>query len=153
MWEAVRVGAQGFMARSGSRSRNEERLQRAYLPQRGSACDMRCALRAYMAERSLDARVVNDVVLAADEAFINALIHAGDEGVILVSAWVEDGEAYVVVRDLGPGFDATALTRDTPPDHDEPHGRGLFLIRAMMDQVQITSGRTGTTVQMVRRIA
>ena len=141
------------MARSGSRSRNEERLQCAYLPRRGSARDMRCALRAYLDERSLDTRVVNDVVLAADEAFINALIHAGDEGVILVSAWVEDGEASVVVRDLGRGFDATALTRAALPDQDQPHGRGLFLIRAVMDQVRITSGRTGTTVQMIRRIA
>jgi anti-sigma regulatory factor (Ser/Thr protein kinase) len=144
------------MTRSGSRSLNDERLRRAYLPRRRSACQMRKALRAYLGERSLDPCAVNDVVLAADEAFVNAMVHADGregDGVIIVSAWVEDGVASVVVRDIGPGFDAGALTRDAPPGHDEPHGRGLFLIRSVMDKVRITSGRMGTTVRMSRRIA
>lgn len=141
------------MTRSGSRATQKQSLQLAYLPQRTSAAGMRAALRAYLTERGVGASAVNDLVLAADEAFINAIVHAGEEAVILVSALVDKGEAKVEVRDLGYGFDLGKCCVDGRPRRDRAHGRGLFLIHQMMDEVQITSGRGGTTVQMVRRIA
>jgi serine/threonine-protein kinase RsbW len=114
---------------------------------------MRRDLRAYLLEHSLDQRAVNEVVLAAEEALINAIAYAGDaEGAILVSAWVRRGAASVEVRDVGGGFDVRGIEPGTTPDAERLHGRGLFLIHSVMDEVEITSGARGTTVHMVRRL-
>jgi len=115
---------------------------------------MRTALRAYLAGQALDADVACDVVLAADEAFNNAIIHAGGaDHLIRVTACVSESEASVEVQDGGGGF---TLCRSDPrsiPDVRRPDGRGVFLIQSMMDEVSVRSERGGTTVRMVRRLA
>jgi anti-sigma regulatory factor (Ser/Thr protein kinase) len=80
---------------------------------------MRKALRAHLVAQSLDARVIDEVVLAAEEALNNAIIHAGDvDGMIRVSAWVSESEAAIEVqhrgcgsRDRSAGIDKTARFR------------------------------------------
>ena len=115
---------------------------------------MRRALRAYLFEQALDATVIYDVVLAADEAFINAIGHAeaADEP-IRVTAHVTDGEALVEIRDGGGGF---AYRRSHPrsvPDVRRATGRGVFIMERLMDEVSVKSGRSGTIVRMVRHLA
>jgi anti-sigma regulatory factor (Ser/Thr protein kinase) len=125
-----------------------------YPPRRALAAQMRAALRAYLAEQALDADVAYDVVLAADEAFINAVIHAGGAGdVIRVSACVSESEASVEVRDGGGGFTFRRSDAHSVPDVHCPNGRGVFLIESMMDEVRVRSGRSGTSVRMTRRLA
>ncbi len=130
-----------------------ERLEATY-PSRGeSAARMRRTLRGYLSERALDADVVYDVVLAADEAFINAVSHADAAGgVIRVTACVSDGEAAVEVRDGGGGFQLRPPGPQPFPDVRRAGGRGVFLIERLMDEVSVSSGQRGTTVRMVRRL-
>jgi anti-sigma regulatory factor (Ser/Thr protein kinase) len=113
---------------------------------------MRQALRAYLSEQALDAHVIYDVVLAADEAFINAVGHADADDPIRVTACVSESEASVEVRDGGGGF--TFRRSDTPPVPDlrRASGRGVFLIESLMDEVSVRSGRRGTTVRMARHL-
>ena len=114
---------------------------------------MRQALRAFLAEQALDAAVAYEVVLAADEAFINAVMHAdGVADVIRVSAYVSANEASVEVQDGGGGFTYRRSDPRSVPDVRRPNGRGVFLIENMMDEVSVRSGRRGTTVRMVRRL-
>ena len=131
-----------------------EKLETVYAPRPALAAQMRLALRAYLAEQALEDEVACDVVLAADEAFSNAVTHAGGaDGVIRVSAWVSESEASVEVQDDGGGF---AFRRSDPrsvPDVRSTNGRGVFLIESIMDEVIVSSGREGTTVRMVRHIA
>jgi anti-sigma regulatory factor (Ser/Thr protein kinase) len=115
---------------------------------------MRQALRAYLSEQALDVGVIYDVVLAADEAFINAVGHAEvADDPIRVTARVSEGEASVEIRDGGNGF--TLRTPDAPsvPDVRRANGRGVFLMETLMDEVSVRSGRRGTTVRMVRHLA
>jgi len=94
-----------------------------------------------------------DIVLACDEALINAFMHSGDvEGHIEVCADVHDHRILLTVRDRGCGFDLG--TRDVVdiPDPLLTHGRGLFLVHALMDEVDIRSGAGGTLVRMVKRL-
>jgi len=130
------------------------KLATAYPPQRASAAQMRKALRAYLSEQALDAGVAYDVVLAADEAFINAVSHAGaaDE-LIRVTACVSESEASLEVQDGGGGFTLRRSDPRSVPDVRRPNGRGVFLIENMMDEVSVRSGRRGTTVRMVKRLA
>jgi anti-sigma regulatory factor (Ser/Thr protein kinase) len=127
----------------------------AYPPRDASAARMRQALRAYLSEQALDVTVVYDVVLAADEAFINAVGHAAAaDDLIRVTARVSEGEASVEIRDGGGG--GFAYHRSDPPsvpDALRTSGRGVFLMESLMDEVSVRSGRSGTIVRMVRHLA
>ena len=131
-----------------------DQLETAYPPRGASAAQMRQALRAYLSQRALDANVVYDVVLAADEAFINAVSHAdAADDPIRVTARVSESEASIEIRDGGGGF---AFRRSDPPsvpDVRRANGRGVFLMESLMDEVSVRSGRRGTIVRMVRHLA
>lgn len=129
------------------------RLETAYPPRSASAAQMRRALRAYLSEQDLDAGVIGDVVLAADEAFINAVGHSGAaDDLIRVTARVSQGEASVEIQDGGGGF---ALRRSEPsvPDVRRVRGRGVFLMKSLMDEVSVRSESRGTIVRMVKHLA
>jgi len=74
------------------------------------------------------------VVLAVHEAMVNAGRHAG--GVTGASAAVDDHTVVVEVRDRGRGFGLP----DSPdmPEAAAETGRGLFLIRRLADQAEVT---------------
>ena len=119
-----------------------------------AAAQMRAALRAYLSQRALDAKVIYDVVLAADEAFINAVGHAGAaDDLIRVTARVSESEALVEVQDGGGGFSLRGSAAPSVPDVSRAHGRGVFLMESLMDEVSVRSGRRGTTVRLVRHLA
>jgi len=115
---------------------------------------MRRALRAYLVEHTVDAAPAYGVVLAADEAFINAVSHAGGaDDMIRVSACVSKSEVSVEVQDGGGGFTYRRSHPRSVPDVRRANGRGVFLIESMMDEVSVRSGRRGTAVRMARRLA
>ena len=114
---------------------------------------MRRTLRAYLAQQDVADGIAYQVVLAADEAFTNAVTHAGSDDVIRVSACVSEDEALVEVQDAGGGFSRAASDPQAVPDGRRPSGRGVFLIEHLMDEVSVESGRSGTTVRMIRRLA
>lgn len=130
-----------------------EKLETAYPPRCVSAAQMRQALRAYLSEQALDANVIYDIVLAADEAFINAVGHAeAADDLIRVTARVSESEASVEVQDGGGGFTFRRSHPPSLPDVRRANGRGVFLMESLMDEVSVRSGRRGTIVQMVRHL-
>jgi len=152
-------GSTGSQSVSGARARHHDgdrgaRLETTYPPQGASAAQMRRALRAYLSGQALDATVVCDVVLAADEAFINAVGHAeAPDDPIRVTACVSEGEASVEIQDGGGGFTLRRSEPPSVPDVRRIGGRGVFLMKSLMDEVSVRSERTGTTVRMVRHLA
>ena len=59
----------------------------------------------------------------------------------------------VVVHDSGTGFDVGAVNGDvTGPDHLlDARGRGIFIMRSCMDQVDFRFSGTGTEVRLVKK--
>jgi serine/threonine-protein kinase RsbW len=58
-----------------------------------------------------------------------------------------NGEVTIAIRDEGAGFDIGSVPDPTTPEHLlSRHGRGIFLMRALMDEVSFASG--GTVVHM-----
>jgi len=115
---------------------------------------MRRALRAYLSEQALDANLIYDVVLAADEAFINAVGHAeAADDLIHVTARVSASEASIEIHDGGGGFTLRRSGPPSVPDVRRANGRGVFLMESLMDEVSVRSGRRGTAVRMVRHLA
>jgi DNA-binding response OmpR family regulator len=58
--------------------------------------------------------------------------------------------AQVTITDEGPGFDYNALIDPTSPDCiDKPHGRGIFLIKQIFDEVRFN--HSGNSITLVLR--
>jgi anti-sigma regulatory factor (Ser/Thr protein kinase) len=59
----------------------------------------------------------------------------------------------ISVKNTGPGFDAGAL-HDLMPDPSSPRGRGVAIMRALMDQVDFSAEQeAGTIVHLVKALA
>lgn len=93
----------------------------------------------------------DDVELALSEALANAVVHGARrdpaERVQCCVACDTERGLLVIVRDPGPGFDAAALPS---PVRGEAlwssHGRGIWLLNQLMDQVEFRRG--GTEIYM-----
>ena len=95
------------------------------------------------------------VVLAIREALTNALVHGNrcdPEKTIAISVALEgDGGLFVSVKDSGSGFDPNALANPLAVENLlSNHGRGIFLMRQFMDEVEFNFDH-GTEVRMRRR--
>jgi serine/threonine-protein kinase RsbW len=87
------------------------------------------------------------------EALANAILRGNQES---VDKWVEvraELRAEVIrvhVTDEGPGFDPSTVPEPIQPDQiDEAGGRGLFLIRKLVDAVQFNE--QGNSICMILR--
>lgn len=77
--------------------------------------------------------------VAMAEALANAIVAGNQEDRskwVNVEAELRGDQIRVEVTDQGPGFDPSAVTTPlSPEDLDSPNGRGLFLIRQLVDDV------------------
>ena len=105
---------------------------------------MRVLLRRWLRHVQGDDQEIAEVVTACGEAATNAIEHAGARGSASfeVSGQVDGREVQITIRDYGAWR--------TPREGD--HGRGLSLMRALMDTVQVTPTPEGTTVALRRRL-
>jgi anti-sigma regulatory factor (Ser/Thr protein kinase) len=102
----------------------------------------RGALRRWLAAGGAERDVVHDVTMAANEALQNAIEHghALTRRTVDVILDRSDGAVVVTVIDHGRWRDPRSTTR----------GRGLPLMRALMDSVEVDPGAHGTTVTLRR---
>jgi serine/threonine-protein kinase RsbW len=101
------------------------------------------------------ADVVDDVVLALDEACTNVMRHAfvGDTDFFHLSAELDDDEIVVVVEDEGVGLPPATLREPLgAPEPTATSGRGLQMIRTLMTNVALETAplRQGTRLEMRR---
>ena len=92
----------------------------------------------------------SDVEIALREALANAIIHGNHENPrkhVYVRFRCEPDEVSFAVRDEGRGFDLTKLADPTVPGNTGAvHGRGIYLMTALMDEVRFEEG--GVAVHM-----
>ena len=97
--------------------------------------------------------MVDEVTYAVIEAGTNAIQHgnvfAADKSVTFIFQ-VSATEIAVRVDDHGRGFDASKVQNPTDPSNLlDPHGRGIYLMRELMDEVTFeTRADHGTTVTL-----
>jgi serine/threonine-protein kinase RsbW len=92
-----------------------------------------------------------EIGLAVQEALVNAVKHGcKSDASKTVHCWVASGSGggiLIVIRDPGPGFDPAALPNPHEGEHIfRDHGRGIFLINQLMDDVRFERG--GTELRM-----
>lgn len=103
-----------------------------------------------LAPLALPIEVSDRLVLAAAEAFNNVVLHAsGDTFAVTVS--VESGACTVRVADGGGGFTVPTTRPVMPPAHEVNH-RGLALMYALVDRVDVVSTARGTAVVLAQAL-
>jgi serine/threonine-protein kinase RsbW len=104
----------------------------------------------------LGARVARfNLRVALSEALANAIVYGNGldpSKSVDVRIEVASSDIAVHVCDEGPGFDYSAVPDPTLPDRvDRPDGRGLFLIRQLVDNVSFND--RGNSICMTLRRA
>lgn len=101
---------------------------------------------------------LHQIGMAVRECVVNAVVHGNryNEGKkVHVSVGKAPGKLTVVIGDEGEGFDLTDLPDPLAEENLLRHsGRGIFLIRAFMDDVQVRRrSPSGTEVTLVKKVA
>ncbi len=100
----------------------------------------------------VDPDCADDIRLAVSEAVANVVSHAVSEDEYEVSLAVDERTCAISVKNTGAGFDAGALN-GVMPSPDSARGRGVAIMKAVMDAVNLTSSpEEGTLVRLVRDI-
>jgi serine/threonine-protein kinase RsbW len=94
------------------------------------------------------------IELALTEALANAVVHGakGDPSKTVECDVVsnEDQSILIVVRDPGSGFDPGSIPDPLRGESVySDHGRGIFLINQLMDEVKFL--KNGTEIHMIKR--
>ncbi len=108
---------------------------------------MRALLRRWLQHAGGSAEEVMEILTAAGEAAANAIehAHAGSDLQLRIEAEIYDDEIEICVRDHGRWVE--------PGAGNGERGRGIQLMRALMDLVEVTPSPEGTMVRMRRRLA
>ena len=110
------------------------------------------AIQAKLNECNYGERSAFAVRLAVEEAVINAMKHGNqmDKAKTVTIRWsIDDHQAVIVIEDEGEGFEPSSVPDPTDDENIElPHGRGLVLIRAYMDEVSFND--RGNQITMVK---
>jgi serine/threonine-protein kinase RsbW len=96
----------------------------------------------------------DDIELALTEALANAVVHGAksDPSKIIECdvACDEERGILIVVRDPGTGFDPAKIANPCEGQNIYAnHGRGIYLINQLMDEVQFH--KNGTEIHMLKR--
>jgi len=95
-----------------------------------------------------------EIQMALHEALVNAVVHGNHENprkrVYVDCRCCMDGGVSITVRDEGQGFNSNEVPDPTAPENRLfPHGRGIYLMRTLMDEV--TFERGGSVVRMRKK--
>jgi serine/threonine-protein kinase RsbW len=113
--------------------------------------DIAKELHKYSGDRDTLAHHIN---LVLTEAMANAIKYAGTgerEKVVHICITISSSEIMIRVYDHGQGFDINTVP---PPNFDEleDRGRGIFIIKSLMDSVTYKKLPTGNVLEMSKNL-
>lgn len=105
----------------------------------------------YSGDRETLAYQIN---LVLTEAMSNAIKYGNPdnrEETVHIIINISDSELFIRIYDYGQGFDINEIPK---PDFDalEDRGRGIFLIKALMDSVQYRRLGSGNILEMIKQL-
>ena len=115
---------------------------------------VRQAVLEYARESGFDARDGNAITLAAGEAVCNVIKHAYEgrtDQTFSLACRIRGGFLEIEIRDSGSPFDPSGAP-DLRPDELRAGGRGLYLIKTIMDEIEYGRDGEENVVSMRKRI-
>ena len=101
-----------------------------------------------------DNGILHDIKLATYEALINAIKHGNkfkEELPVIVNLTYSKDTIKISVQDKGKGYDHAKIPDPTLDEYiARGHGRGVFLIKRLMDVVHFN--KSGNRIEMVKYI-
>lgn len=124
-----------------------------FAPDTGELASMRAQLRAWLSRRATPGRVVDELVLAADELCANA-VEAADGGVVSLEARHDGSAVHLAVSNVGRAPEGLTRAEGGGPhagtDGLWARGRGLAIVRAFTDSLAIDDVDGHTVARVVR---
>ena len=107
-------------------------------------------------EAGFDEEEVMKIAMAVREAAVNAVLHgnAYDPGKkVQVDFERTSSDLVITIRDQGKGLDLAKVPDPLAPENLlKTPGRGIFLIRSFMDEVEITPSTSGTEIKLIKHV-
>lgn len=112
-------------------------------------------------EKKLDKTVVSksikaDVAISVSEVVNNAIFHGNGGDVnkkVTVKIGIRKDEVEIVIKDQGKGFNPNSIPNPVEKSNILKRvGRGIFIVRSLMDSVDFNFTSTGTEVLIRKRI-
>ncbi len=111
---------------------------------------------ALATKAGFDEEDVTRISIAVREAAVNAVLHGNsyDVNKKFTVSFENTGEKLAIrVVDQGRGLDPSTLPDPLAPENLlKQSGRGIFLIRAFMDEVRIRCLEPGTEITMIKHV-
>jgi serine/threonine-protein kinase RsbW len=105
-------------------------------------------------QAGFDADTVANVAMSVREATVNAVMHGNgyDKDRSVTASFELTPQSLVIkIADQGPGLDPEAVPDPLAPENIlRGSGRGIFLIRAFMDEVNFRQLHPGTEVTLIK---
>jgi len=99
----------------------------------------------------------DSIAIALTEVVSNAIYHGNKQDPqkkVSVRGWIEAGKVRLEVQDEGEGFDPNSLGNPLDPENlMKDSGRGIFILKALMDEVHFDFSRGGTVVTLVKLLS
>lgn len=99
---------------------------------------------------------VMQIAMAVREAAVNAVLHGNaydPEKKVELEFERTKGALVIFIRDQGKGMDLAKIPDPLAPENLlKTSGRGIFLIRSFMDEVEIHPSHTGTEIKLVKHV-
>ena len=102
------------------------------------------------AEMNLIDEESDNLAISVSEAVANAIIHGNKldkNKKVKISIFVKNNRVTVKVKDQGSGFEPKKLKNPIEPENiSKEFGRGVFILRNLMDTVDFNFTKSGTEV-------
>jgi serine/threonine-protein kinase RsbW len=108
------------------------------------------------AEAGFGEEEIPKIAMAVREAVVNAVLHGNaydPEKKVKLDFERTGGALVITIRDQGKGLDLNRIPDPLAPENLlKTSGRGVFLIRLFMDEVEIHPSQTGTVIKLTKRV-
>lgn len=134
-----------------------ERLSFTLSSRMESVSEVETAAEKLATEAGLDEDERFRVTMAVREAAVNAVLHGNDydPNKQITASFENTGKALVItIADEGKGLDPETIPDPLAPENLlRGTGRGIFLIRSLMDEVHFRQLHPGTELTLVKHLA
>ena len=110
---------------------------------------------AFARRAGFDEDTAEQIGMVSREAAVNAVLHGNKQDVnkrVTANFETTEDALKIQIADEGPGLDPSTLPDPLTPENIlKPSGRGIFLMRAIMDEVEFRQLAPGTEITMIKR--